>query len=162
LAGRRRILKLATATVALSSLPLASASTAEQSSTAASASDFAAVSQFLTGKSTLDAGVQDALFRAFMALDPAFAAKLAKLRTAIAADNITPENLHATLSASDPDLAKVPQEILTGWYLGVAGSGKRALCVTYANDLANAAVADVLSPPSYAYGPCNSWAEKPV
>ncbi|WP_347556885.1 sugar dehydrogenase complex small subunit [Robbsia sp. KACC 23696] len=159
--ARRGVLKLAAASVAVSSVPFA-ATGAPASVAGTAAEDFAVVSQFLTGKGTLDGTVQASLLKAFSALDPSFTAKLAKLRAVIGSGSVTADNLHESLGTSNPDLVKLPQEILAGWYLGVAGSGKHAICVTYANDLANAAVADVLSPPSYAYGPCNSWAQKPV
>lgn len=161
--SRRSVLKLATAAVAVTSVPFgATAAASATASTSTVADDFSFVSTFLTGKASLDPDIEAALLKAFAALDTGFGAKLAALRTAITKDNVTAENLHETLSANDPDLANLPQAILAGWYLGVAGSGKHAICVTYANDLANAAVSDVLSPPSYAYGPCNSWAQKPI
>ena len=45
--------------------------------------------------------------------------------------------------------------------LGVVGSGEGARCVAYETALNAVIVADVLKPPTYAYGAYGSWSAKP-
>lgn len=155
--SRRSVLRNSTAGLALLSF-----SSAGFSQVDATASDFAKTSAYLTGKSALNAELSAALLRTFIAVEERFADKLSRLTRMIEAGGVAPEALHQMLAANAPDLVDLPQSILMGWYSGVVGSGASAVCVTYADNLANAAVKDVLSPPSYAYGPCNSWAAPPV
>lgn len=125
---------------------------------------FASLSQLLTGRAGLPAAFMEALFAAFSQIDAGFAAKVDLLNSYISTNAVAPDDLQARLK-SDPaaaDLAGLPALILTGWYLGVAGSGDAAICVTYTQALANQEVSDVLRPPSYAYGAYGSWAAAPV
>ena len=106
---------------------------------------FRAVSATLTGKPSLDPTLALALFQAFQKATPDFDKALA----ALPAD--------AAAMAGQP----LAQAILQGWYLGTVGKGKKAVCVTYLDALANRAVAAELTPPSYSYGPCGSWHARP-
>lgn len=127
-------------------------------------SDFNDVSKLLTDRENLPVEFSAALFAAFSKIDPDFSAKLARLRAYIDSNAINAGDLNARLAADHgvADLVALPGLILTGWYLGVAGSGDKAVCVAYVDALAYQDVADVLRPPSYAYGAYGSWAEKPV
>lgn len=109
--------------------------------------DFIAVSRELTGKAELNATLALALHAALQKASPEFDAALLKLKDTLAAQG-------------EPDKALV-QTILQGWYLGVVGKGKKAVCVTFVEALSNRAVADVLVPPSYSYGRCGTWSAKP-
>lgn len=124
--------------------------------------DFTAVSRLLVGTHDMKPGFTQALLAAFRKIDPAFDGKLATLRRLIGPDPVSGDALKAKLAGADSAVAALPQTILTGWYLGVAGSGKDAICVAYVEALANQEVADVLRPQSYAYGAYGSWAKPPV
>ncbi len=123
---------------------------------------FSIVSQTLTDRADLDPVIRSALYQALTQLDGQFPAKLAKLKAFIQDYTATSGNLDALLKEQAKDLAPVAQQVATAWYLGIVGSGKTSKTITYANTLANAAVADVLTPPSYGFGEVNSWAAKPV
>lgn len=125
---------------------------------------FRALSRFLTERTTLPQGFTDALWSAFTRLDAGFAAKVTQLWSLVETQGIAASDLQSRLKAAPDaaDLAGLPALILTGWYLGVAGSGEQANCVAYVDALANQGVADVLHPPSYAAGAYGSWANSPV
>ncbi|WP_312515321.1 sugar dehydrogenase complex small subunit [Massilia sp.] len=119
--------------------------------------DFAAVSRTLTGKTTLDPALMLALYRAMQTSTPNLDGGLASLRAALAA---RPDD-EQLLDGLPPHQQALSRAMLQGWYLGVAGSGKGALCVAFVDTLANRAVAAELVPPSYSYGPCGSWHARP-
>ncbi len=110
----------------------------------------------------MTAAYGDALVAAFAKNDPKFGAKVSALLKLIGSEPVDADTLKAKLAGADKDVAALPQAILTGWYLGIAGSGKDAICVAYASNFANQTVADVLRPQSYAYGAYGSWSAKPV
>ncbi|MBV7536548.1 sorbitol dehydrogenase family protein [Duganella sp. sic0402] len=114
---------------------------------------FMAVSATLTGKPQLNVLLGQALHPALQKAVPDFDATLAKLQALLAQGD--------DLSADHKAEQALSQAILQGWYLGVVGKGKKAVCVTYVDALSNLAVADVLVPPSYSYGPCGTWSAKP-
>jgi len=158
-ATRRELLAGAAAGMLVPLLPGA-ALAAGNPATDPAVANFVALSEQLTGQPALSAELGGALLAAFRAQDAAFDTKTAALSTALA--NLDADAPFPKPADGQPDLGKLSESILKGWFLGVAGSGKSAVCVAYAGDLANAAVADVLSPPSYAYGACGSWAKPPV
>lgn len=126
--------------------------------------DFIKLSRLLTGREMLPVEYMAALFSAFSKVDNAFPQKLTRLRSYIEENSLSAKDLKAKLAA-DPsvsELSELPGMILTGWYLGIAGSGDNAICVAYVDALAYQEVAEVLRPPSYAYGAYGSWAVKPV
>ncbi|TMV59811.1 hypothetical protein FGG78_35760, partial [Thioclava sp. BHET1] len=112
--------------------------------------EFMAASKALVGKHQLTPSYGKALLAAFRKAVPGFDGKIAALNALIGQDAATPEAVQAKLAADTTGLADFSKSILTGWYLGVAGSGDKAICVAYASDFANQEVADVLRPPSYA------------
>ena len=126
-------------------------------------SDFSDISRFLTGRATLSAEYSTALFSAFSKIDSQFPQQLARLKQWISVNSVSAADLHKRLAADNSvaDIAGLPALILTGWYLGIAGSGDKAICVAYVDALANQEVAAVLNPPTYAYGAYGSWATKP-
>lgn len=114
---------------------------------------FLAVSSELTGKPDLDVVLAQALYPALQAATPELDATLGKLQVLLRQGEPIPAEHKAELALS--------QAILQGWYLGVVGKGKKAVCITYVDALSNLAVAGTLVPPSYSYGPCGSWQAKP-
>ncbi|MBB6117740.1 hypothetical protein F4826_004718 [Rahnella inusitata] len=126
--------------------------------------DFIRISIFLTGRDKLSADYSTALYSALTKFDNTIPTKLCHLLAYIDSHSIKAADLKNRLSG-DPvvaDLVGLPGLLLTGWYLGIVGSGDNAICVTYLDALANKEVADVLRPPSYAYGAYGSWAAKPI
>lgn len=129
---------------------------------AASATDFLAVSSFLTGRNDLDATRAGALLQALVTSDAQFATQLPALAAFIAAQKPDPLKLQGLLDAQKAPYAALPRQIVTAWYIGVVGAGKSARCLTYVSSLMNLAVGDHLRPPSYAYGAYGTWAVKPA
>lgn len=125
--------------------------------------DFALISRYLTGRNTLPDDFGTALFDAFVKTDADFPQQLSRLNQWITRNSVPAAEISRRLPADSQvsDLAGLPALILTGWYLGIAGSGARAICVAYTSALANQDVAPVLNPPTYAYGTYGSWAAKP-
>lgn len=160
MASRRSVLQGMTALAGLG-LAAGTAKPAFAEQSAASA-DFIAVSKALTARTDLEAPLQNALYVTFKAQDAGFDAKLARLAKLIGTGDVGGDTLKALLTGTNADLAEMPGQILTGWYLGIVGKGADSICVAYASDLSNKLVADVLHPPSYAYGVYGSWAGKPV
>ena len=115
---------------------------------------FTTVSAALTGRGSLDPALAQALYQAFQVAVKDFDTTLLKLRGAMTGEEIT---------FSDEQKAEqgLSQSILQAWYLGVVGKGKKAVCVTYTEALANKVVAPILVPPSYSYGPIGTWTTKP-
>ncbi|WBO21343.1 sugar dehydrogenase complex small subunit [Sphingomonas abietis] len=158
---RRAVLTGAAIATVVAAIPSLARSDATAPATDESEADFAQISRFLTGKPDLDGDIQRRLLGAFLSRDAAFAQKLRALAPFTRQAGQTPQTLPARLVAEAADLADLPAQILGGWYLGIVGAGKDALCVTYTGALANRAVADVLAPPSYAYGVYGSWQVRP-
>ncbi len=115
---------------------------------------FTTVSATLTGRGSLDPALAQALYQAFQVAVKDFDTTLLKLRGAMTGEEIT---------FSDEQKAEqgLSQSILQAWYLGVVGKGKKAVCVTYTEALANKVAAPILVPPSYSYGPIGTWTTKP-
>lgn len=124
---------------------------------------FQALSALLTGRSQLPTDLSRALHTAFTKIDGQFPQKVARLSQWISTQAVPAAQIKTRLAADDSvaDLRELPSLILTGWYLGIAGSGDQAICVAYYDALANREVSSVLNPPTYAYGAYGSWAAKP-
>lgn len=75
---------------------------------------------------------------------------------------IDPLDLQKVLDAEHPELAPLPRKIATAWFMGIVGSAEAARCLAYETALNAVIVADVLKPPTYAYGAYGSWARKPT
>lgn len=147
-------------------LPLAFANNADSAASAKASESFLRLSHLLTDKKELDPAQADRLYAAFIAVYPDFEAQLQQLTDFIAAANAQSKlelsGLQAALDAQKSPVAKLPGRIVSGWFVGIVGSGKVARCVTYETSLMYVAVADRLRPPSYAYGPYGSWGRNPL
>lgn len=124
---------------------------------------FQALSSLLTGRSQLPSDFSQALHAAFTKIDGQFPQKVARLSQWISDHSVPSAQIKSRLAADSSlsDLSGLPSLILSGWYLGVAGSGDQAICVAYYDALANREVSSVLNPPTYAFGAYGSWAAKP-
>jgi len=123
---------------------------------------FTALSAILVGRQTLDAAQATRLYDALAAAHPNFPADVQALLTLINERHIDPLQLQVTLDGEHSPLAPLPRQIVGAWALGVVGSGEGARCVAYETALNAAIVADVLKPPTYAYGAYGSWTRKPI
>ncbi len=160
--ARRRVLRVVGAAMVASvagQLLLTSRAKAAPEGTAG-AQAFRAVSAILIGRADLQPVLALALYEAFVRTTPDVDAALAALQAALAA---APPGADGKTAFTDAQKAQqaLAQAILQAWYLGTVGKGKKAVCITYLDALANRAVAAELTPPSYSYGPCGSWRTKP-
>ncbi|WP_159980581.1 MULTISPECIES: sugar dehydrogenase complex small subunit [unclassified Novosphingobium] len=122
---------------------------------------FIALSSLLVGRQTLDPGQAARLFDALLQDDPAFSQKTAGLLSFINARLIAPLELQRLLDAENSPFATLPRIIVTAWCLGIVGTGDKARCLAFETALNAIIVADVLRPPTYAYGGYGSWAAPP-
>ncbi|MPQ57709.1 sugar dehydrogenase complex small subunit [Duganella sp. FT27W] len=123
--------------------------------------DFIAVSRTLTGEAEINPTLALALYQAFARNSPEIDTELASLKAALGAGGVLAQDDKTAFAEAQKAEQALAQAILQGWYLGVVGKGKKSVCVAYVETLSNRAVADVLVPPSYSYGPCGSWSAKP-
>jgi hypothetical protein len=156
--SRRRLLGGLLTTYTASLIPWALAQPTRQPDRAA----FTALSTILVGRQTLDATQTARLYDALAADDAHFPADVQALLTLINQRRLDPLHLQNVLDTGHSPLTLLPRKILSAWYLGVIGSGGEARCINYETALNAVAVADVLKPPTYAYGAYGSWANKPV
>jgi hypothetical protein len=133
-----------------------------QEATDADQGAFLALSAILVGRKSLDTALAGRLYAALVADDPGFPAAAKGLLDMIEQRKIDPLQLQKILDDEKSPLAKVPWRIVTGWYMGIVGDGAAARCLAFETALNAQAVADVLKPPTYAYGAYGSWARKPI
>jgi hypothetical protein len=122
---------------------------------------FLSVSKILTGRIVLDATQATRLYDALVIEDARFAEDVQALLALINERNVDPLQLQQLLDAEKSPLATVPKRIVTGWYMGIVGSGQKARALAYENALNAVVVSDVLKPPTYCYGEYGSWSVKP-
>lgn len=123
--------------------------------------DFIDVSRTLTGKAEINPTLALALYQAFARNSAEIDTALAGLKATLGAGEVLAHDDKTTFAEAQKAEQALAQAILQGWYLGVVGKGKKSVCVAYVETLSNRAVADVLVPPSFSYGPCGSWSAKP-
>jgi Membrane bound FAD containing D-sorbitol dehydrogenase len=123
---------------------------------------FTALSAILVGRQALDAALAARLYDALATTYPQFPADVQSLLTLIDERHIDPLQLQGVLDGEHSPLASLPRSIMSAWALGVVDSGEGARCVAYENALNALIVADVLKPPTYAYGAYGSWTSKPI
>lgn len=123
---------------------------------------FTALSAILVGRQALDSVQATHLYDALAVNNPYFAADVQALLGLIDRRHIDPMQLQSVLDAEHSPLAPLPRNIVGAWCLGIVGSGEAARCIAFETALNAVMVADVLKPPTYAYGVYGSWASKPV
>lgn len=155
--GRRRLLvgMLTTYTASLIPWALAAPVASRNEGT------FLALSAILVGQTALDAQLGSRLHAALVSESPRFDADAQALLKLIDSEHLDPAKLQATLDASRSPLAPLPRQVMRAWCLGLVGEGEAARCIAYENALNAVMVADVLKPPTYAYGPYGSWSKPP-
>ncbi|MBS0468306.1 MAG: hypothetical protein JSS31_10445 [Proteobacteria bacterium] len=123
---------------------------------------FLRLSQLLTGYEALDADLAQRLQDALRATNPDLLDQSAGLLQFLDDRQVGLEALDGALKAQHPALAALPRQIMTAWYLGVVGGGVQARALALEHSLAAATVADMLKPPTYAYGAPGSWSARPA
>lgn len=156
--GRRLVLAAIVGSHAASLIPWALAQAVRNADTGA----FVAVSALLVGRPSLDAALAGRLYQALVAEDAGFAGSVQALLAFIDEHKVDPLQLQAALDAAKSPLAPLPRTIMTAWCLGIVGSGDKARCLALEEAMNARMVADVLKPPTYAYGPYGSWSRKPA
>lgn len=156
--ARRRLLAGLLTAYTASLIPWALAQPAPRADLGA----FTALSAILVGRQALDAAQATRLYDALAATHPNFSADVQALLALINERHIDPLQLQGVLDGEHSPLAPLPRQIMSAWMLGVIGSGEGARCVAYETALNAVIVADVLKPPTYAYGSYGSWTGKPV
>ncbi|TWI12780.1 sugar dehydrogenase complex small subunit [Aerolutibacter ruishenii] len=126
------------------------------------ATTFVPLSSFLLGRQVLDAGLAGRLHAALAAQYADFPKALQALADLLAKAPIDPLQLQALLDKEHETLAPWPRRIVRAWAIGVVGDGKDARCIAYESALNAVVVADVLKPPTYAYGAYGSWSNPPL
>lgn len=125
-------------------------------------SAFLALSAILAGRQALNGVQAKRLYDALTADDPSFPAAARALLALINQRQIDPMQAQKLLDDEKSPLAPLPRTIVTAWYMGIVGKGDKARCLAFESALNAEIVADVLKPPTYAYGPYGSWARKPT
>jgi hypothetical protein len=123
---------------------------------------FLALSAIIAGRQSLDKVLATNLYQALIADDLTFPSGVEGLLALINERHLDPSQLQKTLDDEKSPFAAVPRQIATAWFMGVVGSGNKARCLAYEYALNAVIVADVLKPPTYAYGPYGSWARHPL
>lgn len=156
--GRRRVLAGMLTAYTASLIPWAVAAPIANQSEGV----FLAVSAILVGQTALDAALGNRLHAALATASPHFDADAQALLTLIDNQHIDPAKLQATLDAAGSPLAALPRTVMRAWCLGLVGEGEATRCIAYEEALDAVMVADVLKPPTYAYGPYGSWSKPPI
>jgi hypothetical protein len=133
-----------------------------QEATDADNGAFLALSALLAGRQSLDSAQAGRLYAALVVDDPGFPAAAMALLDTIEQRKIDPMQLQKVLDEEKSPLSALPRRIVTAWYLGIVGDGVRARCLAFETALNAQVVADVLRPPTYAYGAYGSWTSKPT
>jgi hypothetical protein len=133
-----------------------------QEATDADNGAFLALSAILAGRQSLDSAQAQRLYVALVADDPGFPTAAKSLLDTIEQRKIDPMQLQKVLDDEKSPLKELPWRIVTAWYMGIVGDGAKARCLAFETALNAQAVADVLRPPTYAYGAYGSWTSKPA
>lgn len=123
---------------------------------------FLALSAILVGRQSLDTAQAQRLYAALVADEPGFPAAAKALLDMIESRKIDPMQLQKILDDEKLPLAALPRRIVAAWYMGIVGDGAKARCLAFETALNAETVADVLKPPTYAYGAYGSWTRKPT
>lgn len=123
---------------------------------------FAAVSAILVGRKMLDAALTKRMYDGLNTAYPDFPSGVRALLALINQRHINPSQLQKVLDAEHSPVAALPRRIMRAWCLGLVGDGVATRCIAYENAMDAVIVADVLKPPTYAYGPYGSWSKPPL
>ncbi|MOA10784.1 Fructose dehydrogenase small subunit precursor [compost metagenome] len=161
--NRRRILGGALVAGAAGLVPWALAQTAASGTASQAPVDaFMGLSKYLSELGDLDAAMGKRLLAAHLQLDPGWGERMQALWAWVQAEKVGLAQLNAALKSQDAGWAKLPAQLMQGWYLGIVGDGKNTRVVAYEFALNARTVSDQLKPPTYAYGGYGSWTVNPA
>lgn len=156
--GRRLLLAALLSASAAAMIPWALAEPVDNPEQGA----FLGVSAVLVGPLALEPGLASRLYNALVAQDAEFPKHVAALLALINQQTLSASTLQPALDEAQSPLAPLPRQIASAWFLGIVGTGDKAVCVAYEEALNATIVGDILKPPSYADGAYGSWASKPA
>ncbi|WP_229583566.1 sorbitol dehydrogenase family protein [Paracoccus sp. S-4012] len=159
--GRRLGLKRRAVLAGFAAFGLGAALRPAAAQTIAVPDGFLTLSQFLTGRASLDPHHAALVHEGLSLREPALDTKAEQLLAFMQGRGIGPEVLQGALEDAGSDLASLPPLIVRAWYIGVVGEGPSAFCITFESSLMHQVVADRLMPPSLCYGPPGSWSAPP-
>lgn len=119
---------------------------------------FFTMSQILLGHSDIAPLTAARLSEAFATLAPDIHVQISTLSRTIRA-GMTP--IEALAAADAAGLKAAALVVVAAWYTGTAGSGPKAITVSYRDALMQRPVADALAPPTYALGGPGWWTAEP-
>ena len=162
--ARRRLLLGSVTIAGLGMLGMAGflpgqAAEASAQQTAAGLAAFTELSTYLTGHAKLDSVMAQTLYTALLEDNPQFAMQVASVNDFLVKTPTPATQLQAVLETAHPELATLPRRIMTGWYLGIVGTGGKARAMAYEEALMYPPVADVVVLPTYARGVPGYWAQ---
>jgi hypothetical protein len=120
---------------------------------------FLVLSRTLTGAASLSPTTANRM-AAFLKVAPVKRAALGRLEDLTKHADQDPSRLLEF--ASQAGVRDAADEIVRGWYTGTLGAGTGAKTFAYSEALMYRAVADVLAPPTYAFGGPGWWAADPT
>ncbi|WP_206957179.1 sugar dehydrogenase complex small subunit [Trinickia acidisoli] len=124
---------------------------------------FTALSQQLTGRTSLNATLASRIYDALSKADSAFVSNVAALNAWLKTHAGVPsDTVTAALASDDPRLAKTVGHVMRAWYLGLVGELPTVQVVAYEHALMFDPVHDVLTIPSYCRDVPFYWAQKPA
>ena len=119
---------------------------------------FMKLSQYLTGRTTLDRQLGQRIFTTLASLDSTFTARMKELDMYVDSNILSVDTLQQDLEQGKRDLADIPRLILDSWYLGVV---RGQTCVAYESALMFTPVHDTLVLPSHSSNQFGYWKNKP-
>jgi len=130
--------------------------------------EFLLLSQTLTGRKSLDAGISARALKALIAVEPTFGVQAAALSQAIAKENFSDMSKFDAFADKYPKLKPAAIAIISAWYLGYTGTpeGERnsdnAQFVCYETALMYESTLDATIVPTFSRGHTNYWADPPA
>jgi hypothetical protein len=120
---------------------------------------FLQTSSFLTGH-TLDATTARRFLAALTKLDAGFVGRLGALQAAIAQSGAATMDAFLAQDGHSAAILSTAKEIVSAWYLGVVGTGSKAVLISFYDALMFEPTRNYVYVPSYGGGP-DSWVPTP-
>ena len=122
---------------------------------------FMRLSRQLTGMDTLEPHLAQSLYGWLhhAKLDTQLDALLVLINSH---SGVVGDSLHELLAQQPAEMAKLYQQLVSGWYLGVVGQPGSQQCIGFENIVSYQLLKNNLLPPSYAPGEPNFWIHKPA
>jgi len=160
---RRRLLETVTSVSVLSALATPGFVSEAFADTVSGQAEFLALSQTLTGRSSLNPGIAARAWADLSTEDSDFPRKSKALAAAMRDANFSDMRKFSDFAAAHTDLQPTAMKIISAWYLGYTGTPSMnstvddARFVTYAGALMYQPTIDATVIPSYSRGHTNYW-----